>query len=71
MKLTSKFALLDVTQGRKQLAKRMPPGSQRLPRDKRIPITIHGFISHQHGNDDGTSIEFGVDVSYVTVLDFE
>ncbi len=71
MKLTSKFAILDVTQGRRQLAKRMPPGSQSLPKDKRIPVTILGYISHRHGNDDGTSIEFGVDVSDVIVHDSE
>lgn len=67
MKLHSDFALLDVKHGRKQLAKLMPPGSQSLPADKRIPVVIRGFISHRHGADDGTSIEFGVDVSSVEV----
>lgn len=65
MKLTSSFALLDVTKGRKQLAKMMPPVSQLLTEDKRIPVTITGFISHQHGWDDGVSIEFGIDVTKV------
>lgn len=67
MKLQSDFALLDVKRGRQALAKRMPPGSQSLPKDKRIPVVIHGWISHRHGADDGTSIEFGVDVDRVEV----
>ena len=69
MKLKSRFALLDVEHGRKQLERRMPPGSQSLPDDKRIPIVIHGWISHRHGADDGTSIEFGVDVDRVDVIE--
>ena len=64
-KIKSTFALLDVTTGRKALAKLMPPGSRGLPKDERIPITITGFISHQWGRDDGVSIEFGVDVTSV------
>lgn len=71
MKLKSNFALLDVEHGRKQLAKMMPPGSQSLPKDKRIPVVIHGWISHRHGADDGVSIEFGVDVDRVEVLETE
>lgn len=67
MKLTSKFALLDVTRGRKALSKKMPPASRPLPDDQRIPVVIRGFISHQHGCDDGVSIEFGVDVTSVEV----
>lgn len=67
MKLESDFALLDVKRGRKALAKRMPPGSNSLPKDKRIPVTIRGYISHRHGADDGTSIEFGVDVTSVRI----
>mgnify|MGYP007011826221 CR=1 FL=1 len=67
MKLQSTFALLDVMRGRKALDKLMPPGSQSLPDDQRIPVTIHGFISHRHGSDDGISQEFGVDVTRVEV----
>lgn len=69
MKLQCTFAVLDVLKGRKQLDKLMPPGSQSLPRDKRIPVVIHGFISHRHGRDDGISQEFGVDVEAVYVLE--
>jgi hypothetical protein len=64
-RIKSEFALLDVTSGRKALAKLMPPGSQSLPKEQRIPVTIRGFISHRHGDDDGISIEFGVDVSEI------
>lgn len=66
MKLHSDFALLDVKHGRKQLAKLMP-GYRRLPDEKMIPVVIRGYISHQHGSDDGVSIEFGVDVTSVEV----
>lgn len=67
MKLQSDFALLDVKRGRKQLAKLMPNGSQRT--DNVIPVIIKGYISHRHGNDDGTSIEFGVDVTSVEIVE--
>lgn len=66
-KIKSEFALLDVTRGRKALAKLMPPGSQNLPEDERIPVTITGFISHRWDGDDGVSIEFGVDVTNVVL----
>jgi len=29
--------------------------------------TIHGFITHRHGHDDGESQEFGVEVTKVEV----
>lgn len=67
MKLQSEFALLDVKRGRKTLAKMMPKDGTYLPMDQRIPIVIVGFISHQHGCDDGTSIEFGVEVTSVEI----
>lgn len=67
MKLQSRFALLDVQRGRKALDRLMPPGSQSLPKDRRIPVVIRGFISHRHGSDDGVSMEFGVDVTTVEV----
>lgn len=69
MKLKSTFALLDVTAGRKKLDKMMPPGSQSLPDGERIPVVIHGWISHRHGSDDGISQEFGVDVTKVEVIE--
>ena len=64
IKLNSTFAILDVKGvGRRKLAERMPPGSQRLPDAEHIPVVISGFITHQHGNDDGESIEFGIEVT--------
>ena len=58
-RIDSDFAILDVKRGRVDLAKRINRG------DNRIPVTIRGYITNQHGNDDGTSIEFTVDVTDV------
>lgn len=55
----SHFAILDVKAGRKALAKRVAKG-------QRIPVTIRGFIVSRWGDDDGTSIEFSLDVTSVT-----
>lgn len=66
--IDSDFALLDVKKGRKRLAKKMPSGAGVLKADERIPIVIHGFISHQASNDDGVSIEFAVDVEKVVIM---
>lgn len=65
--IDSDFAILDVKKGRKKLAKKMPQGAGMLAGDERIPITIHGYITHQTGSDDGVSIEFGVDVEKVVI----
>jgi hypothetical protein len=67
MKLQSDFALLDVKRGRKALAKLMPNGSNKT--DYVIPVVIKGYISHRHGNDDGISIEFGVEVTSVEIVE--
>ena len=56
-KIDSDFALLDVKRGRVKLAKRINAG------ETRIPVTIRGYITTVHSNDDGTSIEFQVDVT--------
>lgn len=55
-KISSTFAILDVMHGRVKLARRILTG------DDRIPVTIRGYIVGQHGNDDGTSIEFEIEV---------
>lgn len=62
MKVKSNFALLDVKSGRKKLAQKVGNGA-------RIPVTITGFITHQFGNDDGTSIEFTVKVTDVSIAE--
>ena len=66
MKISSDFALLDVKAGRHKLAKQFD-GFRTAEREDRIPVTITGFISNRWGNDDGTSIEFGVDVTDVAI----
>lgn len=59
MRYVSDFALLDIKSGCKSLAKVID--AQKA--DVRIPVTIKGFITHRHGGFDGTSIEFGVEVT--------
>lgn len=65
------FAILDVTAGRKALAKHFAkvPRLGKCPDNLRIPVTITGYLTGQWGNDDGTSIEFSVDVSDVEAGD--
>lgn len=50
------FAIVDVKAGRKALAKLVDGHKQR------IPITLSGYLTSQWGGDDGTSIEFEMDV---------
>lgn len=57
----SDFALLDVKTGRAALAKRIEKG-------ERIPVVVRGVLYSQWGHDDGTSIEFEVDVESVKEL---
>jgi|DEB0MinimDraft_10_1074344.scaffolds.fasta_scaffold342835_2 hypothetical protein len=72
MKLHSKFALLDVQHGRRQLERIFAKGRGGYPANgERIPVTITGYITHQHGGDDGTSIEFGVEVTDLQAGDVE
>lgn len=69
MKIKSDFALLDVKHGRRQLekffnAKRVEiEGVLGTVPEKKIPITIEGFITDQWGGDDGISIEFEIEVT--------
>lgn len=58
-KITSRFALLDVKSGRKGLLKEV--------KQRKIPVTIKGFIINRWGNDDGTSIEFVIEVEEVKI----
>lgn len=55
----SDFALLDVKRGRKALAARILKGEA-------IPVTLVGEITGVYGGDDGTSIEFIVNIHSVT-----
>lgn len=70
MKLTSDFAILDVKNGRNKLLKRVQGegfGPTGRPTGARIPVTITGFIVGAYGGDDGTSREFEVEVTDLTV----
>ncbi len=72
-KIKSSFAILDVEgKVRHQLAEhfvRHPRTDGVLPDAARAPIVISGFICGQWGGDDGTSIEFEVEVIRVDVQD--
>lgn len=57
--IDSSFALLDVKKGRKALLRRIKNG------ETKIPVTIHGYIVKDWSGDDGTSIEFEIDVRAV------
>ena len=61
MKIKSNFAILDVKKGRKKLVRHF----DECPKRPRIPILIEGYIDGQHSEDDGTSIEFSVEVTSV------
>lgn len=58
-KIASGFARLDVKEGRTDLLKRLKDG------ERRIPISISGFVTDQWSVDDGTSAEFSIDVASV------
>ena len=64
MKLQSTYALLDVKRGRVGLNKLMD-------KSERVRVTIEGEIDAVYGDDDGESQEFTVDVSRVTVHDWD
>ncbi len=58
-RIDSNVCVLDVEKGRVQLARRVNNG------EKRIPVTIRGYITDIWGNDDGCSIPFTVEVADV------
>jgi hypothetical protein len=62
MKIKSDFALLNVTVGRKALAKHFSkrPLVGRCPEPLRVPVSITGYIEGVWGHDDGISQEFTV-----------
>ena len=63
-KIHTHFAIVDVTKGRKALARHFEarPAMGLCPADLRIPIVLRGYLSGQNSGDDGTSIEFTMDV---------
>lgn len=57
--IQSGFCFLDVTgKGRHALAKRCEKAKDKA----RIPVTIRGYLDYATSRDDGTSIEFCVEV---------
>ncbi len=58
--IRSDFLLLDVTTGRKHLARHL-----RHPDTYPLRVTIEGIIARPWGHDDGTSQEFSVDVTSI------
>ena len=66
MKIQSDFLLLDIKHGRQQIYNwfRTKSGAPK-PHTKKIPVTIHGYISDVWGHDDGVSREFEVIVTSV------
>lgn len=62
---SSGFAILDVTRGRKALAKHFSqrPSSGECPKSLRLPIVIYGYVDDVWGKDDGESQEFAVTVT--------
>ena len=60
MIITSTFAILDVKKGRAALAKAVKAG-------KEFDVVIRGTLDCQHSRDDGTSIEFSLDVTEATL----
>ena len=69
MKISSDYALLDVTEGRKKLFKHFKgsPSMGATPMKYRIPVTITGYIDGVHSSDDGVSQEFLITVERVVV----
>ena len=63
-KIRTIFAIVDVTKGRHVLARHFEarPAMGLCPPELRIPIVLRGYLSGQNSRDDGTSIEFTMDV---------
>jgi len=51
MEITSHFAILDVKEGRHELAEHILAGGQ-------VSLVVQIKLDHVHSRDDGTSIEF-------------
>jgi hypothetical protein len=64
---SSGLAILDVTVGRRALAKHFEPRprSGQCPENLRIPIVIYGYLDDAVSPDDGVSREFSVVVERV------
>lgn len=56
----STYGMLDIETGRKAVAKHLKTKGA-------IPVIIHAVLTDPFGSDDGTSIEFNMDVSRVEI----
>lgn len=61
IKFQSDYGMLDVMKGRKALAKH-------LKKKGPVRVLIEATLTDPFGSDDGTSIEFNMDVAKVTLL---
>lgn len=61
-KFTSTYGILDVMKGRKKLAKHINSHGPVL-------VMIEAILTAPYGSDDGTSIEFNMDVHSVRVIE--
>lgn len=59
-RFNSTYGMLDVMKGRKALAKHLKAHGG-------VSVLIHAVLTDPFGSDDGTSIEFNMDVSKVEV----
>lgn len=66
-KIHSTFALLDVQKGRAALSRDLAS----LPPGERVKVTITGYFDNDvraHGNDDGVSKEFNIEVESAEIV---
>ena len=63
-KIHTDLAIVDVKAGRKALSRHFEdrPALGPCPEKLRIPIVLRGYLSDQNSRDDGTSIEFVMEV---------
>ncbi|ODP39240.1 hypothetical protein [Sphingomonas turrisvirgatae] len=54
-RIRSSYGILDVEQGRKALARYLQANAG-------LPVVIHAVLTDPYGGDDGTSIEFNMQV---------
>lgn len=59
-KIKSSYAIVDIQQGRKALAKYLNGNAG-------LPVVIHAVLTDPYGTDDGTSIEFNAEVLKIEI----
>lgn len=70
IKMGSDWGMIDVREGRHELADHFKNNAPRLgpcPPEVRVPVFIRGYITGDIGDDDGISIEFGMDIERIHV----